>query len=252
MVLSQQRAEIANLIARLCTMMGIEKVDVNNVYRCLDAENYCLCGQFWTPITAIVAHVSDQGSWARDLLATLPDDEQLRVLREIGMFAVRLADGLHGIQAERDGNNNPAIEDSPFVMPADLVKLRTGRFIYTILDPFRSHVGRFWPDSDIEEIERDHQRLLIAYRNEHALRDIIDRHDHATMFNKAWDDMKGRFPTLRSFCGGLATAFANTTSVESDFSILKWEKDEFRASMTDLSLEGIFQTKQHRILANIL
>ena len=42
--------------------------------------------------------------------------------------------------------------------------------------------------------------------------------------------------------------FANTASVESDFSILGWEKDEYRLSLTDLSLEGIMQSKQHELL----
>jgi hypothetical protein len=46
----------------------------------------------------------------------------------------------------------------------------------------------------------------------------------------------------------LATAFANTTVVEFDFSILKWEMDEFRTCLMHLSLEGIFQTKQRPIL----
>jgi hypothetical protein len=41
----------------------------------------------------------------------------------------------------------------------------------------------------------------------------------------------------------LATVFPNSTSVESDFSILKWELDEFHKSLLDLSLEGIFQAK---------
>ena len=50
------------------------------------------------------------------------------------------------------------------------------------------------------------------------------------------------------FCGGLGSAFANTTSVESEFNILKWEKDDFRQSMMDLTLEGIFQTKQRRVV----
>jgi hypothetical protein len=45
------------------------------------------------------------------------------------------------------------------------------------------------------------------------------------------------------FCGGLANAFANTTSVELDFSILKWEKNDFRQLMMNLTLEGIFQAK---------
>jgi hypothetical protein len=50
----------------------------------------------------------------------------------------------------------------------------------------------------------------------------------------------------------LANAFDNTTRVESDFSILKWEKDDFRQSMINLTLEGIFQAKQHRDVMGIL
>jgi hypothetical protein len=66
-----------------------------------------------------------------------------------------------------------------------------------------------------------------------------------------WDDLKGHFEHLQMFCGGLANAFTNTTSVESDFSILKWEKDDFRQSMMNLTLEGIFQAKQHRVVMGI-
>jgi hypothetical protein len=70
---------------------------------------------------------------------------------------------------------------------------------------------------------------------------IIEQHDHTTAFNEAWDSLGGvRFHQLRRFCAGLATVFSNSTSVESDLSILKWELDEFRKSLLDLSLEGIF------------
>ena len=71
------------------------------------------------------------------------------------------------------------------------------------------------------------------------------------MFNDAWNDLPGRFLHLRDFCGGLGSASANTTSVESDFNILKLEKDDFRQSMTNLTLEGIFQTKQSDMLGRI-
>jgi len=60
-----------------------------------------------------------------------------------------------------------------------------------------------------------------------------------------------RSDQLRCFCVGLATIFPNSTSVESDFSILKWELDEFRKSLLDLSLKGIFQVKQFEVLDNI-
>src|SRR5579859_1097224 len=55
----------------------------------------------------------------------------------------------------------------------------------------------------------------------------------------AWAIVEGQFEILRDFCGGIATVFPNTASVESDFSILGWEKDRYRLSITDLSLEGI-------------
>jgi hypothetical protein len=45
--------------------------------------------------------------------------------------------------------------------------------------------------------------------------------------------------------------FSNTTSVESDFSILKWEMDEFRTSLMHLSLEGVFQSKQMALLRSV-
>ena len=49
---------------------------------------------------------------------------------------------------------------------------------------------------------------------------------------------------LNAFCGGLATLFPGTCSVESDFSVLRWEKDSFRKSLSDFGLEAILQAKQ--------
>jgi hypothetical protein len=53
------------------------------------------------------------------------------------------------------------------------------------------------------------------------------------------------------FCGGLANAFANITSIKSDFSILKWEKDGFRQLLMNLTVEDIFQAKQRRVVMGI-
>lgn len=50
---------------------------------------------------------------------------------------------------------------------------------------------------------------------------------------------------------GLAIVFHNSTSVEGDFSIAKWEHDPTRLSLANLSLEGIFQCKQTELLRSI-
>jgi hypothetical protein len=45
-----------------------------------------------------------------------------------------------------------------------------------------------------------------------------------------------------SFVGACAASqgvFPGTATVESDFSMLKWEYDEFRSTLSELSLKGI-------------
>jgi len=79
----------------------------------------------------------------------------------------------------------------------------------------------------------------------------IDRHSIETSFDDAWDCTLGQFGHLRSFCGGLATVFVNTTSVENDFSILKWEMDENCTYLMHLSLEGVFQAKQRALMETL-
>lgn len=91
------------------------------------------------------------------------------------------------------------------------------------------------------------------YNEDVVLHAALDKHDVQTTFNDAWDvvPQQAQVERLRTFLGGLATAFANTTAVESDFSILKWEMDEFCTCLMHLSLEGIFQTKQRPILQSL-
>ena len=178
----------------------------------------------------------------------MDDESKLKLIKEIGKFIVHVTDDLSSVQAERDSNNLAAVDETPAVTPNELIKFRTHNF-NPVLDQYRVRVSQFWPEDVFEQIERDHKGLLFAYANEPAVKSLIDQYDHTTAFNEAWDELPGHFRILRQFCGGLATVFANTSNVESDFSILKWEKDEFRSSLTDLALEGIFQCKQFEELS---
>ena len=110
-----------------------------------------------------------------------------------------------------------------------------------------------WTDASIAEIENEHRQLCIAYRKEPALKSALDAYAEISIksFSTAWEIVEGRFEILRDFCGGIATVFANTALVESDFSILGWEKDKFRLSMTDLSLEDVMHCKQYKALSRL-
>jgi hypothetical protein len=143
-------------------------------------------------------------------------------------------------------------KDVPHVLPVQLVKLRHGVFLKDVLDPFQQHVSSLWSEESVEQVEAQHRKLFQLYNSDTIMRDIIDKHDHTTMFNDAWDCALGWFESLCSFCGGLTTVLANTTFVKLDFSILKWELDENRMALMHLSLEGIFQAKQRLVLQTLL
>ena len=54
-----------------------------------------------------------------------------------------------------------------------------------------------------------------------------------------------------NFFGGLASIFPGTSTVESDLSNIGYEKDDYRTSLTNFSLEAILQCKQYELLRKI-
>ena len=49
----------------------------------------------------------------------------------------------------------------------------------------------------------------------------------------------------------MTTTFPGTSTVESDFSVIGWEKDEYQTLFSDLSLEGILYLKQKQEIKSI-
>ncbi len=74
--------------------------------------------------------------------------------------------------------------------------------------------------------------------------------DATTDFSDGWKVTGFRFPDLRQFCGDLASTFPNTATVEFDFSIIGWEKDEYHKSIIDYS-QGVLHCKQFAALSTL-
>ncbi len=199
-------------------------------------------------------HVKDQGTWVKDLFLLLTDEDQISVLREIAGYALRLVKGLSLVQGERDCCNNAAAQLAPAVFPQHLYKMRMSYFIEHVLGPRHGMMIKAWGEELVDLIEQEHRALVEVVRGSAPLKRIVDSHSFQTMFNDAWDALLAQ-PALNHlwlFCGGLASAFANTTCVESDFSILKCEKDAYRTCLMALSLEGVFQMKQMGTIGEML
>ena len=81
-------------------------------------------------------------------------------------------------------------------------------------------------------------------------------HTSAISFQSGWTIMKqllhsSEFMALQDFRGGIASVFPKTVIVESDFSILSWEVEEYRRLLTNLSLESIMQCKLFELLNSL-
>jgi len=69
------------------------------------------------------------------------------------------------------------------------------------------------------------------------------RFPNSSSFKDGWSLLGVRFSNLMEYYGVVATLFAGTSIVESDFSILRWEKDLFRKHLSNFGLEGVMQVK---------
>jgi hypothetical protein len=256
LVLGQQRQNLKLLAEEISDMFGIRNVnDDEEEFDNLAIADFVRWDDSFVLLTKIRDYADDLGSRAKEHWLAIDANEQKRVMETIALFTIGISNSIAAVEAERDPANNAAVDLAPPVMPKELVTMRSATFISEVIVPRKEQLqATAWSDDQINAIETEHRELLTTYRRDTGISSIIDAHDHQTTFNEAWDAIGGgaRFHQLCRFCSGLATVFQNSTSIKSDFSILKWERDEFHKSLLDLSLEGFFQSKQFELLDSIV
>lgn len=253
LLISAQSALLSTLATKISTMIGIQGPLVDNeLVTITSTEGFSVVNGRWlVDYSQVVLFLESLGMHCRQTLQTLDDEFHRKVLHSIGYLTTSIVEGIVNIQAERNERNN-ADNDLPLVLPHELVKISTKDFGNQIVDIYLPQLRHSWSERTIAEIEIQHRQLSFAYRHEPALKSALDKYSENVSiksFDTAWAIVEGRFEILRDFCGGIVTVFPNTASVESDFSILGWEKDKYRLSITDLSLEGIMHCKQYEILS---
>jgi hypothetical protein len=96
----------------------------------------------------------------------------------------------------------------------------------------------------IDALEAEHRSLRDHYLRDPLLKDMLYSMKDTIGYLDPWVSLQSQFPKLCEFSSSLATIYPGTTRVESDFSILGWERDEYRSALMDLSLEGIMHANQ--------
>ncbi|CAM6014657.1 unnamed protein product [Sphagnum balticum] len=163
------------------------------------------------------------------------------LFNDIVFVYVTACDRISELSTYRDENNNLLADPSsfPLVLPHELIKLFAAEFIRKMCH-YNYRLEQRYSSEHIDTIVDEHKQLLHAYWIEQILKQSIDALSSQLAFKDGWSLLGHRFSNLMEFCGVIATLFPGTNTIESDFSILRWEKDAFCKSLSDFG----FRAKQ--------
>jgi hypothetical protein len=167
--------------------------------------------------------------------------EKADVIKSSASLALEIVDGVSKITS---ASTSDGTKDLPAVLPAELAKVQTHAFISYDIQLQTERLLATKSRQFINDIETEHREFLPTVSSEKPLREALENQPKSVGFSEAWAVCQGRLFKLRKFCGVFATVFPGTATVKSDFSIVSWEKSDYRSALTDLSLEGILHCKQ--------
>jgi len=192
-------------------------------------------------------YLESLGMWNLQALDNLESNTKQVLFSAVGRLFVDAAAGISDIVCECDSSNAQG-EPLPPVLPHELSSIDMRQLVNTI-QQHRACLLPVFSQNGIEKICDDFRLFQRAFREEIVFQEVVKAGAKPLGgFSDTWACTNNRFPSLQKFCSGLASAFPNMATVKSNFSVIGWEKDACRTSLTDFSLEGILHAKQYQFL----
>ena len=85
----------------------------------------------------------------------------------------------------------------------------------------------------LDGLHDEFQELVCMYQRNETIKATLDACTSKTSFEGGWGILGTQFQKLKRLCGGFASVFPGTSTVESDFSVIGWEKNEYQTALTD-------------------
>ncbi|PTQ27264.1 hypothetical protein MARPO_0210s0006 [Marchantia polymorpha] len=242
-IVSQQRARLQLLIETYCRMTNMQgPISPEQIVDILAEQPADTSSAFIVSHVNVKASHDGLGLWIMEQFDELDDDKLFVLIGFVGKLFVQAADGIAKIVCERN-EANKATEELPPVLPHELCRIDIRQFVKHLQAHRDCLMPSFGADS-IDYISKDFSDFLHAFCDEPQFKEAVLNDSIGNLdFKECWASENGRSALLQDFCGGMATAFSNTSTVVSDFFILGWEKDEYRTSLTHFSLAGILHCK---------
>jgi hypothetical protein len=243
--LSQQSVSLEKLVTTYCIIPGKEGPFSAEVIERLDEEERLgmeTHSGFCLRHSATEAYLVELAPWIETALTVLTQETKSKLLASVAKMFVMTAGGVQAIVAERNSDNSEG-EELPPVLPHQQVQLKMTE-LNRLIEAHRGRLQTRLQLAAIHQIGQDLVQLRRMYRHDETFRAVIEQSSCLkTTFVDGWAGVGSLVPSLQQFCGEIASAFPNTATFESDFSILGWEKNSYRACLTDFSLEEILHAK---------
>ena len=171
------------------------------------------------------------------------------ILRCVRILHVDAVVGIRNIMVERDAMNR-GTSTLPLVLPKNLLHFSRAQFGDLIVAQ-RLRLLESYTEHQLVDLENEFKAFKAQVNREPHFCQMIEVMDDNVSFDEAWSMIGARYPLLCALFGGLASVFPGTSTVESDFSVIGYEKDDYRSALTNFSLEGILQCKQFILMSKI-
>jgi hypothetical protein len=183
----------------------------------------------------------------------LTEERQSEIAVDFAKGVLKLCGSVEAIAPERDSNNNAVQQELNGVLPHEIIT-QLPRTINALIRKHRNRLLTKYTPANIAMMQDEFIELKRLYRVERAVTDAINEiqdDGKCWEFERCWECVATRVPLLYDFFGGLATVFPGTSTVEADFSDLKWTKDEYSVSLSDFSLEAKLHSRQFALIESL-
>jgi hypothetical protein len=258
LILDMQKQELERLREELMRIGGVTTFNVfvddleNPIV--FDLTDIVTKGSFTMTKSSAQAYLNNLGDVfiVSEVEAYRERDNQgyTEMLRSICKLFVELVHGLFVLCPERDICNSSLCRTPPPIMPYAVVKIGSFHLSKLVIEQ-KERLHASFNESKMREIEIQYSEFETRYYRDKSFKQIVDNTEDTKSFHEAWGLFYKDYPSLVSFFGGLATLFPGTSTVESDFSTIGWERDVYRSSLASISVEGILHSKQYDEVADI-
>ncbi len=229
-----------NLVASFIDDVGVIGPLTTKLIGNLYTSTHVINGLYAISISNVQEFLSGLAIWMDALIEKVDDVDQNNLRLDIGLVYVTACDRINSICVHRGHNYNLFTDPTSLspVLPHELVKFTAAQYIRKIRQ-HTFHLEHRYSATQIDIIVDEHKAFIHAYQSEPMLKQGIDVMFGKSNLKDGWSLLGAQLPNLMDYCGVVATLFPRTSTIELDFSVLRWEKDGYRKALSDFGLEGV-------------